>query len=136
MVEVSAPSVDDLAGLVHRRRRSSWDDRGMVTAELSVAILAALAVLAMLCWGVSLVVLQLRCVDTAAEVARQSARGDDAAVAHAKQDAPGGAQITVSQRGPVTMVRVELRVEALLPGLPMVPLSSDAQVLTEPDGPS
>lgn len=106
----------------------------MVTAELSVALLAALAVLVMLCWAISLVVLQLRCVDTAAEVARQSARGDDAAVSQAKQDAPDGARISVSQRGSITRVRVDLSVKALLPGLPTVPLSADAEVLTEPDG--
>ena len=51
----------------------------MVTAELAVATLAALAMLTMMCWGVYLVVIQLRCTDTAAAVARQVARGDKAA---------------------------------------------------------
>lgn len=120
----------------HRCRPSSCDARGMVTAELSVAILAALAVLVMLCWGITLVALQLQCVDAAAEVARQSARGDEAAVRRAEQDAPDGARISVGHEGPVTKVRVDLSVKGLLPGLPTVTLSSDAVVLTEPDGAS
>ena len=37
------------------------DGRGMVTAELAVATLAAFAVLTMMCWGIYLVVIQLRC---------------------------------------------------------------------------
>ena len=37
----------------------------MVTAELAVATLAALALLGMMVWGIFLVVVELRCVDTA-----------------------------------------------------------------------
>ena len=61
-------------------RTSRRSGRGMVTAELSVSILTALALLTMMCWAIYLVVLQLRCIDTASEVARQAARGDRAAV--------------------------------------------------------
>lgn len=136
MVEVSKRSVGPVDEDAHRCRSSCRDARGMVTAELSVAILAALAVLVMLCWGITLVALQLQCVDTAAEVARQSARGDEAAVREAKQDAPDGARVAVRHEGPVTKVRVDLSVKGLLPGLPTVTLSSDAEVLTEPDGAS
>ena len=50
----------------------------MVTAELAVAISAAVIVMVMLCWGIFLLVLQLRLVDTAGAVARQAARGDRA----------------------------------------------------------
>ena len=66
------------------RRR---DARGMVTAELAVTTLAAFAVLTMMCWGIYLVVTQLRCVDAAAAVARQAARDDDSAVVKAKAGA-------------------------------------------------
>jgi hypothetical protein len=51
------------------------DARGMVTAELAVTTLAAFALLTTMCWGIYLVVTQLRCVDTAAAIARQAARG-------------------------------------------------------------
>ena len=42
------------------------DARGMVTAELAVTTLAAFALLTTMCWGIYLVVTQLRCVDAAA----------------------------------------------------------------------
>ena len=76
------------------RRTRSCDGRGMVTAELAVTTLSAFTLLVMLCWGISLVVIQLRCIDTAAAVARQAARGDEAGVAHARSQAPAGAKIT------------------------------------------
>ena len=44
----------------------------MVTAELAVTTLSAFTLLVMMCWGISLVILQLRCIDTAAAVARQT----------------------------------------------------------------
>ena len=56
------------------RRTRPCDGRGMVTAELAVTTLSAFTLLVMMCWGISLVVLQLRCIDTAAAVARQTAR--------------------------------------------------------------
>ena len=62
------------------RKIRAKDGRGLVTAELAVTTLAAFAVLTMMCWGIYLVVTQLRCVDTAAAVARQAARGDTTAV--------------------------------------------------------
>jgi hypothetical protein len=73
-------------------------ERGMVTAELAVTTLAAFAVLTMMCWGIYLVVTQLRCVDAAAAVARQAARADAAAVAKAKAGAPTGATIMIDKR--------------------------------------
>ena len=48
----------------------------MVTAELAVATLAALVVMLLLSLGVYLMVVQVRCIDTAGEVARQAARGE------------------------------------------------------------
>ena len=84
--------------------------RGMVTAELAVATLAALAVLLLLSWGIYLMVMQVRCIDTAAEVARQAARGDDAAVARAQREAPAGARVHINRSE--ALVRVEVRVVA------------------------
>lgn len=107
-------------------------DRGMVTAELAVSILAALALLIMLCWGIALIMLQLQCADTAAEVARQAARGDEAGVARAKRDAPEGAVITTDQADGVTVVRVRLTAQPLSRLMPAVPLTASAEVITEP----
>ena len=72
-------------------------DRGMVTAELAVATLAALVIMLLLSWGIYLMVIQVRCIDTAAEVARQAARGDDAAVARARREAPAGARVQIAR---------------------------------------
>jgi hypothetical protein len=108
------------------------DGRGMVTAELAVTILAAFAVLTMMCWGIYLVVTQLRCVDAAAAVARQAARADDAAVAKAKAGAPSGATITIEKRPSLVTVVVRVRARPLGRWLVAVPLEARAQVVPEP----
>ena len=104
----------------------------MVTAELAVAILAAFSVLVLLCWGILLVVMQLRCVDTAAAVARQEARGDRAGSSLARSQAPEGASIRVT-RGPARVrVTVTLTVRPFSRGLGSVPLHAEASVVPEP----
>jgi hypothetical protein len=105
----------------------------MVTAELAVATLAALAVLTMLCWGVYLVVMQMRVIDTAGEVARQAARGDAAGVRRAKGDAPRGAQVSVHSGAGLTTVSVRLRARPFADWLAAVPLHAEAEVVTEPE---
>jgi hypothetical protein len=82
----------------------------MVTAELAVATLAAGALLAALSWGVFIITLQLRCIDSAAEVARQAARGDTAAVAAAKARAPLGATLEIRRTAELLTVEVVLPV--------------------------
>ncbi|MET1004757.1 MAG: TadE family type IV pilus minor pilin [Propionibacteriaceae bacterium] len=104
----------------------------MVTAELAVATLTALAVLTMLSWGIFLIVMQMRCIDTAGEVARQAARGDKAGVARAKREAPRGAVVTVKTGAQVTSVDVRLTARPFTTWLVSVPLSADAEVVSEP----
>lgn len=104
----------------------------MVTAELAVATLAVLAVMTMLCWGIYLVVMQMRIIDTAGEVARQAARGDRAGVARAEHDAPAGARVTVSSGTAVTSVRVRLTARPFATWLVSVPLHANADVVPEP----
>ena len=106
----------------------------MVTAELAVATLAALALLAMLVWAIFLVVVELRCVDTAAAVARQAARRDAAGVRLAEQAAPAGASVTTTTRAGVVTVTVRVRARPLVEGLPAVPLAARARVAQEPGG--
>jgi hypothetical protein len=108
------------------------DGRGMVTAELAVTILAAFAVLTMMCWGIYLVVTQLRCVDAAAAIARQAARGDTTAVGKAKAAAPSGATISIDKGQGLVTVIVRVRARPLGRWLPAVPLEANAQVVPEP----
>jgi hypothetical protein len=107
-------------------------ERGMVTAELAVTTLAAFAVLTMMCWGIYLVVTQLRCVDAAAAVARQAARADAAAVAKAKAGAPTGATIMIDKRPNLVTVTVRVRARPLGRWMAVVPLEARAQVVPEP----
>jgi hypothetical protein len=104
----------------------------MVTAELAVTTLAAFALLTMMCWGIYLVVTQLRCVDAAAAVARQAARADDAAVATAKAGAPSGAVITIEKRPNLVTVTVHVTARPLGRWLAAVPLEAHANVVPEP----
>ena len=107
-------------------------ERGIVTAELAVTTLAAFAVLTMMCWGIYLVVTQLRCVDAAAAVARQAARADAAAVAKAKAGAPTGATIMIDKRPNLVTVTVRVRARPLGRWMAVVPLEARAQVVPEP----
>ena len=118
--------------VVMLRMARARNGRGMVTAELAVTTLAAFAVLTMMCWGIYLLVTQLRCVDAAAAVARQAARGDAAAVTKAKAGAPSGSTITIDERSSLLTVAVRVKARPLGRWLPAVPLEAHAQVVPEP----
>lgn len=111
--------------------RQPDQDRGMVTTEIAVGTLAVLTLAAMLAWLVAAVGLQLRCMDTAGEVARQAARGDDNAVRQARADAPSGATVDLRRGGGVVMVTVTAQ-HRFVPRLPAVPVSAAATVILEP----
>lgn len=115
-----------------RNGRGARDARGMVTAEMAVATVAGFVVLTMMCWGIYLVVTQLRCVDAAAAIARQVARADGAAVAKAKAGAPSGAMITIQKRPGLVTVIVRVKARPLGRWLAAVPLEARAQVVPEP----
>jgi hypothetical protein len=104
----------------------------MVTAELAVTTLAAFAVLMMMCWGIYLVVTQLRCVDAAAAIARQAARGDPSGVGKARAGAPSGATIVIDKRPSLVTVMVRVKARPLGRWLAAVPLEARAQVIPEP----
>jgi hypothetical protein len=106
----------------------------MVTVELAVTTLAAMALLMTMAWGVYLLVMQVRLIDTAAAVARQTARGDRAAVTRLKAAAPAGADIAVSERADRVTVTVRLSARPLAEWLVRVPLTAQAQVVPEPRG--
>ena len=104
----------------------------MVTAELAVTTLAAFAVLIMMCWGIYLVVMQLRCVDAAAAIARQAARGDTSAVGKARAAAPSGATIVIDKGPSLVTVAVRVKARPLGRWMVAVPLEARAQVIPEP----
>ncbi|MCT3016192.1 hypothetical protein EFN04_06580, partial [Propionibacterium freudenreichii] len=56
----------------------------MVTAELAVGILSVALLAGIFCWVVAVIGVQIRCGDSAAQIARQTARGDQAAVQRAR----------------------------------------------------
>ena len=92
----------------------------MVTVELALGLLVAAGVALVLGWVVSLVSLQTACADTASQVARQLARGDDQAAADAEGNAPAGAVVTTNTD--VGNISVEVRLEASLGPIGPVPL--------------
>jgi hypothetical protein len=108
------------------------DSRGMVTAELAVTTLAAFALLTTMCWGIYLILTQLRCVDAAAAIARQASRGDTIAVAEAKAAAPSGATIAIDERPSLVTVTVRVQARPLGHWLVAVPLQARAHVVPEP----
>lgn len=120
--------------MVNQVRRSGrrGDQRGMVTAELAVTILAAVLVLVIMCWGVVMLILQLRLVDTAGAAARQAARGDRAAVTRVQAQAPQGAvvRVRVTERRTYAEIRLQARPFGRL--TPAVSLRARAEAATEP----
>jgi hypothetical protein len=128
---------------VRAGKSSAASERGMVTAELAVATLAAGGMLIMLCWGIFLMSVQLRCIDSAAEVARQIARGDDAAATAARGRAPEGAAFEINRSSELVTVGVRVAVRPFAfrsgaapaaSGLPAVSLNAEARVVPEPGG--
>ena len=107
-------------------------ERGMVTVELAVGLLAAGLAVAAVSWLMAVLVAQAQIFNTATEVARQVARGDEAAVERARDDALEGAVVTDEIVDGA--VRVEVRYDAnpLGPRFLTVPLVATATVEAEP----
>lgn len=114
-----------------RLTAGSADQRGMVTVELAMSLIALmLATLAGL-WIVWVLGQQMRCIDTAGEVARQIARGDRAAATRAAERRPPGATVTSRRDGRDAVVEVRLRAHPFRV-LPVMPLTAVARVALEP----
>ena len=80
------------------RRSGQNASRGMVTVEMAVSLITAALVVVASCWVVGLVVVEDACRTTAAQVARQVARGDTASARQAERHAPTGAQVSTRSR--------------------------------------
>lgn len=83
-------------------------ERGMVTAELALAMPALVLVLAFALGALGLAIDEVRCVDAAGAGARAAARGDPppAVTAVAARAAPAGASVLVSGTGGAVTVSV------------------------------
>ncbi|MFX4274009.1 TadE family type IV pilus minor pilin [Propionibacteriaceae bacterium Y1685] len=103
----------------------------MVTAELAMGIIAVVILVLLLSGAGSLLVVQMGCLDSASEIARQTARGDQAAVEKARADVPSGAVVTVDRTSEAVRVEVGKPVH-LLPALPAFTVRAEATTLLEP----
>lgn len=104
----------------------------MVTAEIAFASLGAAAALVLLAWTLTVVMLLARCNDLATAVARQEARGDQAAVVAILKAKPEGAEVDVRRKASQITVVVKLSARPWAEWLPSVPLSASATVIPEP----
>lgn len=111
--------------------RQARDRRGMVTVELALSLIGLMLASLIGMWFVWVLGQQVRCVDTAREVARQLARGDDEAAHRAAQSGPQGIAVTSERRDGDAVVTVRLQARPF-ERLPPVPLSATAQVALEP----
>lgn len=115
-----------------RERLGCRRQSGMVTVEIAFASLGAAAALVLLAWTLSLVMLLALCNDLATSVARQEARGDQAAVAKILQAKPDGARVSIRQQAEQVTVTVDLAARPWAEWLPSVPMTTSATVIREP----
>ncbi len=80
-----------------------------MTLELAAALLVVGLVVAGCAQLLGLVMVQVRCADVAAQVAREVGRGDQEAATKATQQAPGGATVQVSKDQGWVSVTVTVR---------------------------
>lgn len=114
------------------RHPQAGGERGMVTAELGMASLLLAVAVVVVAWLVAVLGLLFRCQNTAWEVARQQARGDQQAAQHAASKVPPGARVGVHRSSGKVTVQVELGAQPWATWLPVVPVSAQAVALLEP----
>lgn len=107
-------------------------ERGAVTAEAAFASLGLVALLAVLVSVVGVVIQQVQCVDAAAAIARQYARGDAAGVDEAKHHVPSGGTVTVTTTTTRVTVRVGVRASLVPGGRATVELAAQSTAVLEP----
>jgi Flp pilus assembly protein TadG len=122
------------------KRQKQGCERGMVTAEAALALMALVVVALGMVWAVTVVTQQARCMDAARDTARAVARGDTVAASRSegRRSAPRGASIDVRIRGGIVTVDVSHDVRPrwrMLSTLPSVPVSARAVVAVEPGMP-
>jgi hypothetical protein len=103
----------------------------MTTVELAFASLVTVVVTHLMVAVIAVIVAWTTCHDTAAEVARQASRHDQAAVNRAIGDRPTGSEVSISRPGDSVVVTVTLLARPWGHVLPGVPLQARATVLNE-----
>jgi len=103
----------------------------MVTVELVFGFLIISIMLAVFGWGILLFGVRVGCIDTARDVARQAARGDQDGVTKAEAQAPQGARIKITTTSQEIAVEVTVRSKPF-DFIPAITLTADARALREP----
>lgn len=115
------------------------DERGAVTAEMAFALPVLISVLLLGMWSIGLVVLNIRCIDAARDVARAVARGEpaDQAKSIGHRTLPAGT-ITITRDGSdirVTVSTPPAHSPPLLTFITPTRLTATATVQAEPEVP-
>lgn len=114
-------------------------ERGAVTAELALALPVLVLVLLLGIWSIGLVVLNIRCIDAARDVARAVARGEpaDQAKAIGRRTVPNGT-ISITRDSSdihVTVTAAPTHKPPLLTLLTPAQITATATLQAEPDAP-
>lgn len=117
---------DASSGRMGTGRRVSTDDAGAVTVEAAFAVASIVAVVVLCAAGIATLVLNIRCIDAAREVARVSARAGMTDAGGWEAVVPDGATVTVR----IDEEWVIARVEAPAP-LPTIRVVAESIVLLE-----
>jgi hypothetical protein len=80
----------------------------MVSLEIAFGTVGLAAVVYLIIGVVGLILVQIRCVDAASELAREAARGDQAAVAQIADALPDPASVTWSDTADLVRVHVAI----------------------------
>jgi Flp pilus assembly protein TadG len=109
-------------------------ERGSVTAEMAVALLAIMLVVLAIAGVVSVGLAMIRCQDAAREGTRAAARSEPPGAVQqvARQAAPAGSTVAVSTADDQITVTVRASVHILGGLLPAVPVTAQATSLREP----
>jgi hypothetical protein len=98
-----------------------------VTAEIALGTLGLAVVIFGLIGLFATVIMQIRCVDAAAEIARQASRGDHVAMAQVQDGLPERAKVTAVNTGDVVHVHVDVPMSPWGQWLPSITVSAEAE---------
>lgn len=115
-----------------RLREPVRGQRGMVTAELAFASIGAALIALMLGWVFGVLGLYLNVQETAIQVARQAARGDQREVDSAIAAGPDAAQVSIRHDSGQVLVTVSANAPGWVAWLPDFPVTATATVGQEP----
>jgi len=116
-------------------RQARDRDAGMVTVELAFGVVGLAAVVFFLIGCCAIVIVQLRCVDAAGEIARQAARNDQAAISKVVDGLPGAASVTRLDHDSAVRARVDIEFRPWGRWLFPVTVSADAETRREGGAP-